>query len=149
MDAEFSDDSAVFDVINRTSGVADHFPPWISKYSYNLGAQYRRSMTAGLDFLLHADMVGKGPFWFNTENTVKHPGFTVANLRLGVEHERWSLALNVKNVFDEDYYTDGSVWPGDSVPGMDRNDPIGLTFNPVIGTLGQPRLVTAVARVRF
>ena len=149
VDAEFSDDSAVFDVINRTSGVADHFPPWISKYSYNLGAQYRRSMTAGLDFLLHADMVGKGPFWFNTENTVKHPGFTVANLRLGVEHERWSLALNVKNVFDEDYYTDGSVWPGDSVPGMDRNDPIGLTFNPVIGTLGQPRLVTAVARVRF
>ena len=71
------------------------------------------------------------------------------NLRIAVEHARWSASLNVKNVFDQDYYTDGSVWPGDSVPGLNRNDPIGLTFNPVIGTLGQPRLITGVLRFKF
>ena len=149
VDADFEDDSSVFDVINRTSDVSDHFPPWISKYSFNLAAEFRRLMGNGLDFLLYGVALAKGPFWFNTENTVKHPGFEVMNLRIGVEHERWSASLNVKNVFDQDYYTDGSVWPGDSVPGLDRNDPIGLTFNPVIGTLGQPRLFTGVLRFKF
>ena len=149
VDADFASGSAVFDVINRASDVSNHFPPWISKYSFNLTAQYRQPLSAGLELLIHGAMVGKGPFWFNTENTVKHPAFQVFNLRVGVEHERWSLAVNIKNVFDEDYYTDGSVWPGDSVPGWNRNDPIGLTFNPVIGTLGQPRLVTGVFSVKF
>lgn len=149
VDADFASGSAVFDVINRASDVSNHFPPWISKYSFNLTAQYRQPLTAGLELLIHGAMVGKGPFWFNTENTVKHPAFQVFNLRVGVEHERWSLAVNIKNVFDEDYYTDGSVWPGDSVPGWNSNDPIGLTFNPVIGTLGQPRLVTGVFSVKF
>ena len=149
VDADFQGGSAVFDVINRASDVSDHFPPWISKYSFNLAAQYRRQLQQGWELLVHGIMLGKGPFWFNTENTVKHPGYQVFNLRVGVENERWSAAINLKNVFDEDYYTDGSVWPGDSVPGRNRNDPYGLTFNPVIGTLGQPRLVTAVVSVKF
>ena len=149
VDADFAGGSSVFDVINRTSDVTNHFPPWISKYSYNLTAQYRHPLAQGWQLLIHGAMVGKGPFWFNTENTVKHPGHQVFNLRAGIENERWSAAVNVKNLFDEDYYTDGSVWPGDSVPGWNRNDPIGLTFNPVIGTLGQPRLVTAVVSLKF
>ena len=149
VDADFGGGSSVFDVINRVSDVSNHFPPWISKYSYNLAAQYRKPLAQGWDLLVHGVMLGKGPFWFNTENTVKHPGYQVFNLRVGVENERWSAAINVKNLFDEDYYTDGSVWPGDSVPGWNRDDPIGLTFNPVIGTLGQPRLVTAVVSAKF
>ena len=149
VDATFSDDSAVFDVINRTSDVSDHFPPWISKHSYNLGIQYRHPLTAGVDVLARGTLLGKGPFWFNTENTVKHPAYQVINARVGLDAERWSLALNVRNVFDKDYYTDGSVWPGDSVPGRNRDDPKGLTFNPVIGTLGQPHLATLVLKVKF
>ena len=98
---------------------------------------------------MRGTLLGKGPFWFNTENTVKHPGYRVINARVGLEAEQWSLALNVRNLFDTDYYTDGSVWPGDSVPGFDREDPRGLTFNPVIGTLGQPHLATLVMRYKF
>ena len=136
-------------MINRFSEVDSHFPPWISRSSVNLAAQYRRPLGGGMELLIRGTMLAKGPFWFNTENTVKHPGFQVFNLRVGVETDRWSLALNIRNLFDEGYYTDGSVWPGDSVPGRDRNDPNGLTFNPVIGTLGQPRLATVIARVKF
>ena len=149
LDAQFESGSEVFDVINRASDVSHHFPPWISKYSFNLALQYRRPLSEGLDLLAQGVLLAKGPFWFNTENTVRHPGFEVFNLRLGVEHERWSAAINIRNVFDEDYYTDGSVWPGDSVPGVDRNDPNGLTFNPVIGTLGQPRLITGILKFNF
>lgn len=149
VEADFDENSSVFDVINRFSQVDSHFPPWISKSSVNLAAQYRKPLAGGMELLIRGTMLAKGPFWFNTENTVKHPGYQVFNLRVGVETDRWSLAVNVRNVFDEGYYTDGSVWPGDSVPGWDRNDPIGLTFNPVIGTLGQPRLATFIARVKF
>ena len=149
VDADFDEDSSVFDVINRFSVVDDHFPPWISKSSLNLAAQYRKPLAGGMELLVRGTLLAKGPFWFNTENTVKHPGFQVFNLRVGVETDRWSLAVNVRNVFDEGYYTDGSVWPGDSVPGRNRNDPNGLTFNPVIGTLGQPRLTTFSAKVKF
>ena len=149
VDADFDEDSSVFDVINRFSVVDDHFPPWISKSSLNLAAQYRKPLAGGMELLVRGTLLTKGPFWFNTENTVKHPGYQLFNLRVGVETDRWSLAVNVRNVFDEGYYTDGSVWPGDSVPGRNRNDPNGLTFNPVIGTLGQPRLATFVARAKF
>lgn len=58
------------------------------------------------------DWPGKGPFWFNMEN-----------------------------IFDEDYYVDGSVWPGDAVPGTPAPN-----YDPVIGTLGQPRRLTADLR---
>ena len=149
VDADFDEDSSVFDVINRFSVVDDHFPPWISKSSLNLAAQYRKPLAGGMELLVRGTLLAKGPFWFNTENTVKHPGFQLFNLRVGVETDRWSLAVNVRNVFDEGYYTDGSVWPGDSVPGRNKSDPNGLTFNPVIGTLGQPRLATFIARVKF
>ena len=149
VDATFSGGSLVFDVINRASDVSDHFPPWISKYSYNLSIQYRHPLTAGVDILARGTFLAKGPFWFNTENTVKHPGYEVINARVGLDADRWSVSLNVRNVFDTGYYTDGSVWPGDSVPGRDREDPNGLTFNPVIGTLGQPHLATMVLRMKF
>lgn len=149
VDADFEGGSAVFDVINRTSDVSSHFPPWISKHSYNLSVQYRRPLIGGVEMLMRGTLLGKGPFWFNTENTVKHPGYRVINARVGLEAEQWSVALNVRNLFDTDYYTDGSVWPGDSVPGLDRDDPRGLTFNPVIGTLGQPHLATLVMRYKF
>jgi len=149
VDATFSGGSSVFDVINRTSDVTDHFPPWISKHSYNLSVQYRHPLAGGLELLWRGTLLGKGPFWFNTENTVKHPGYQLINARVGLEADQWSLALNVRNLFDTGYYTDGSVWPGDSVPGLNREDPRGLTFNPVIGTLGQPHLATLVLRVEF
>ena len=149
VEADFDEDSSVFDVINRFSEVSAHFPPWISKSSLNLAAQYRRPLTGNMELLVNGTVLVKGPFWFNTENTVMHPAFQVFNLRVGLESERWSLALNVRNVFDAGYYTDGSVWPGDSVPGLNRDDPNGLTFNPVIGTLGQPRLATLMLRAKF
>ena len=149
VDAEFDGGSQVFDVINRASDVSGHYPPWIPKQSFNLAGQYSQPIRPNVDLLVRLAVLSKGEFWFNTENTVKHPEYQVVNLRIGLEHERWSLALNVKNLFDEDYYTDGSVWPGDSVPGWNSDDPNGLTFNPVIGTLGQPMLTTIVGRLKF
>ena len=55
-----------------------------------------------------------------------------------------TLGFNVENIFDEDYYVDGSVWLSDAVPGTSA-----LNFDPVIGTLGQPLRLTVDLRYRF
>ena len=67
VDADFDEDSSVFDVINRFSEVSAHFPPWISKSSLNLAAQYRRPLTGNMGLLVNGTVLAKGPFWFNTE----------------------------------------------------------------------------------
>lgn len=136
-------------VINVNSGVTplgnDNFPPWINKYSYTLSGQYIRPIADNLTFNGRLDWLGKGPFWFNMENTARNPGWDVVNARLAVDiGERWTLGFNAENIFDEDYYVDGSIWPGDAVPGTPAP-----SFDPVIATLGQPRRLTVDLRARF
>lgn len=59
----------------------------------------------------------------------------VVNVRIAVNiGDAWTFGFNAENIFDEDYYVDGSVWPGDAVPGTPAPN-----YDPVIGTLGQPR----------
>ena len=56
------------------------------------------------------------------------------NAQIGQTSEDWEVMLNVKNLFDEDYYMDVQHFPNYYL--LDGGDSI------VIGTLGQPRLVT-------
>jgi iron complex outermembrane receptor protein len=146
LDAKFKPGSSVVNVNSGLSNVAGNFPPWISKYSYNLSAQFEKPISSGTKLLARFDWLGKGPYWFNMENTARNPGYdAVVNARLELGfHKRWSVAVNVENVFDQDYYTDGSVWPGDAVPGTPAPN-----YDPVIGTLGQPRKVTFEVRAKF
>lgn len=63
--------------------------------------------------------------------------------QLGVERDTWELALNVENLLDEDYYTDVQTFPDFFFLEGDADGII------VIGTLGQPRLVTASLSYSF
>lgn len=145
VDAEFQPGAFVVNVNSGVSLVDGNFPPWISKYSYSLGAQFEKPISADKTLRARLDWVGKGPYWFNMENTAKNPGYDVINARLELQFgDRWTVAASLENVFDEDYYLDGSVWPGDAVPGTPGPD-----FDPVIGTLGQPRKATFEVRVQF
>ena len=139
--SEFGPGSLVNDVNSQPSDVSGKTPPWVSDYSFNAAADLR--VPLGNDYQLAGtvEYVGKGPYWFNQENTARHPGYELANLSVGIEHDAWALRLNVENVFNKGYYSDGSIWPGDAVPGARRDV--------VIGTLGQPRLLTLTGTVRF
>ncbi len=139
--ADFGDGSLVNDVNSQPSDVSGKTPPWISDYSFNIGGQFIYPLSNSLNFLARAEISGKGPYYFNQENTAENPSYQVTNIRIGVENESWSAALNVQNVFDEDYYTDGSIWPGDAIPGRSQDA--------VIGTLGQPRLATINIKYNF
>jgi len=139
--AEFGKGSLVNDVNSQPSDVSGKTPPWISDYSFSLAGNVDVPISDTWDLVSSAEFLGKGPYWFNQENTAKHPGYELVNFSIGVENERYTLRLNVENVFDKGYYSDGSIWPGDAVPGAPRDV--------VIGTLGQPRIVTVSAIARF
>lgn len=77
------------------------------------------------------------PAWSN-------PSFTVVDLSAGVSWDRWSLDLQIENVFNEKYYIDVQEFPsfaGSALPGSPE-----LV---VIGTLEQPRRLVASLRYDF
>lgn len=139
--SEFGPGSLVNDVNSQPSDVSGKTPPWISDYSFNVAADLKVPLGNDYELTGTVEYIGKGPYWFNQENTARHPGYEITNLSVGVESDAWSLRLNVENIFDVGYYSDGSIWPGDAVPGAPRDV--------VIGTLGQPRLVSVTGTVRF
>lgn len=141
VEAEFGDGSLVNDVNSQPSDVSGKTPPWISDYSFNIAADFETPINNNLDFRTSFEVLGKGPYFFNQENTAQHPSYEVANFFVGIAADRWDLSLNVENLFDTGYYTDGSIWPGDAIPGAQRDL--------VIGTLGQPRIVSVSAKVHF
>ena len=63
------------------------------------------------------------------------------NAQVGLVGEKWELTLNVENLSDEEYYVDVQHFPNFFF--LDGGD------NIVIGTLGQPRLVSASFKYHF
>ncbi len=75
-------------------------------------------------------------------DTVKNPSYTVANAQLGLQGEQWEVLVQVENFTDEEYYTDVQRFPN-------LHDPVFGPPNINIGTMGQPRLVSASVNYRF
>ena len=74
-------------------------------------------------------------------DTVRHSSYTVANAQVGLQGERWEVLLQVENFTDEEYYTDVQRFP--NLHALDGGENIN------IGTMGQPRLVSATLNYRF
>ena len=74
-------------------------------------------------------------------DTVKNPSYTVANAQVGLQGERWEVLVQVENFTDEEYYTDVQRFP--NLHALDGGENIN------IGTMGQPRLVSATLNYRF
>ncbi|MBM4219442.1 MAG: hypothetical protein FJ171_07345 [Gammaproteobacteria bacterium] len=145
LDAEFKPGAVIVDTNSNLASVDGNFPPWISDYSYSTSIRYDRPVGSAMELHARIDWLGKSPFWFNMENTARNPGYDVFNVQVELDlNEHWTVGIRAENVFDEDHYVDGSIWPGDAVPGTPAPD-----FDPVIGTLGQPRKVLAEVRARF
>jgi len=116
-------------------------PPYVNELSASVAANYEKELKAGLSLFGRAQLQYKDSFYADLANQVENPDYTVVGLRAGIGTERWEVSASVENLFDEDYYTDLTVFPN---------------FNPLIGqetinigTLGQPRLFTAAVRVWF
>ncbi len=78
--------------------------PLISRYTLNLGAQYRAPITAGgLGLLARVDYRRTGRTWWEPFNTTSRDPINLVNARLGLEGENWSLIGFAENLFDEEY----------------------------------------------
>ena len=78
--------------------------PLISRYTFNLGAQYRTPIAAsGLGLLARVDYRRTGRTWWEPFNTTSRDPIDLVNARLGIEHDNWSLVAFAENLFDETY----------------------------------------------
>ncbi|MEX2494573.1 MAG: TonB-dependent receptor [Woeseia sp.] len=116
-------------------------PPFMQESSLVFVADYEQPTNYDLTFIGRLQVSDNGRFETDLANTFHNPGYTIANLHLGIARENWELGLNIENLFDEKYHTDTTVWPNFSP----------LIAQPlfIIATLGQPRLVTGSVTVRF
>ncbi len=77
--------------------------PLISRYTLNLGAQYRAPIADGIAILLRADYRRTGRTWWEPYNTTSRDPIDLVNARLGIEGDNWSLTGFAENLFNEIY----------------------------------------------
>jgi iron complex outermembrane receptor protein len=114
-------------------------PPYVKDFTALVAADYDRDLASGFSFFARAQVSYNGAFEVDLGNTVENPSFSVASLRVGVGRDRWQVSAGVENLFDEEYYTDATVFP--------NFNPLVPLGSIIIGTLGQPRLFTAALKV--
>lgn len=79
--------------------------PFAPQFSANLALQHRRPLNDALYVLARVDLQYKGKHYFNAANTLKQDAYTLVNLKLGVEAQRWDAYLWVKNLTNRFYAT--------------------------------------------
>ena len=110
-------------------------PPVVPKSGINLSADYLKPANNGRNLAASFQISHTGSYeGLQAWDPVTNPSNTLVNAQIGQTSEDWEVMLNVENLFDEDYYMDVQHFPNYYL--LDGGDSI------VIGTLGQPRLVT-------
>ena len=77
--------------------------PLISRYTYNLGAQFTPELSTGLKGLFRVDYRRTGPTWWEPFNTTVRNPVDLFDARLGVSGDVWSLTAFANNLFNEKY----------------------------------------------
>jgi iron complex outermembrane receptor protein len=77
--------------------------PLVSRYTTNVGLQYRHVLRSGLSAFVRSDVEVIGPTWFYPDNFTERDPVTLLNVRLGVDSKSWSATVWAKNLTDETY----------------------------------------------
>jgi len=85
--------------------------PLVSRYTTNVGLQYRHSLRSELRAFVRSDIEVIGPTWFYPDNFTERDPVTLLNLRLGVEGKSWSATVWAKNLTDTTYNAEWSPGP--------------------------------------
>jgi iron complex outermembrane receptor protein len=96
--------------------------PLVSDYTFNLGVNWTKPMSNGMEFVVRSDYHSIGDTYWgpgdpaNTplawNQTVRDP-VNVVDLRVGLQGDDWSATVWAKNLFDEEYNDEFShpfVW---------------------------------------
>jgi outer membrane receptor protein involved in Fe transport len=148
VDSEWVDDTIV-NISGTEFDISGNTPEEIREKSVNFIADYEYPHAfADYSFWARFSTSYRSSFWGNLQNTAKNPSYTVMGLGLGVRNERWEFAVSVKNLSDEEYYTDFTSF---SAFNPLTCDGYGLAPNCelVAASLGQPRLIVGSVRYNF
>jgi iron complex outermembrane receptor protein len=85
--------------------------PLVSRYTTNVGLQYRHSLRNELSAFVRSDIEVIGPTWFYPDNFTERDPVTLLNLRLGVDSRSWSATFWAKNLTDNKYNAEWSPGP--------------------------------------
>ncbi|MBS3961738.1 MAG: TonB-dependent receptor [Sandarakinorhabdus sp.] len=77
--------------------------PLISRYTLNLGAQYRGDISDTVGLLARVDYRRIGRTWWDVENSTSRDPVDLVDARLGLEMGNWSLTAFGSNIFDVEY----------------------------------------------
>ena len=140
IDAEWTGETLAYDI-----DFDGEKPPNVPEFSWNVNADYRKAINDGMDFILGVQVSKNGAYdTVQAYHPLTNPSFTVINAQVGVAGDNWEFTVNAENLTDKSYYTDSQSFP--NFYGLDAGD---LCVYPngdaclTIGTLGQPRLITA------
>jgi iron complex outermembrane receptor protein len=97
---------------SRAATDVGHQAPLVSKYTVNLGAQYRRPLgSSGLAGVVRTDLQRIGPTYWYPDNFTRRDPVNLVNLRVGVEQGAWSVTAWARNLFDRHYNAEWSPGP--------------------------------------
>jgi iron complex outermembrane receptor protein len=85
--------------------------PLVSRYTANVGLQYRHVLRSALSAFVRSDIEVIGPTWFYPDNFTERDPVGLLNLRLGVDGSSWSAAVWAKNLTDTNYNAEWSPGP--------------------------------------
>jgi iron complex outermembrane receptor protein len=81
----------------------DNDNPWAPEYTFNIGAQYRHYS----GFFARCDLIGYGKMYFDKANDYSRDAYEIVNAKIGYEAKHFDIYLYGKNLFDEEYDSDG------------------------------------------
>jgi len=91
---------------------SDNKAPNVPNYTFSIGGQYR--MENGL--YAGVDLIGVGKMYLDRENKYERDAYQLINAKIGYEAESWDIYLYGKNIFDEDYSSEGETYITYSAP---------------------------------
>jgi iron complex outermembrane receptor protein len=95
----------------RDAGDVGNEAPLVSRYTANLGLQYRHFLRGGLSAFVRPDVEVIGPTWFYPDNFTERDPVTLLNLRGGVDGGSWAVTVWAKNLTDKQYNAEWSPGP--------------------------------------
>ena len=111
-------------------GAVGNWAPYVPKTTFNLGAQYRTSITENLGIFARVDYERRGKQYWDPENSTARSALDLVNLRVGLEDPEgvWALTGTVMNATDEVYNSEWVVG-GFSHAAQPRTWHIDLRYN--------------------
>ena len=87
-----------------TTSYAGNYIPYAPTHTFALSGDYSINVGKWIDrILLHCDLRGAGPFYWNEENSLRQPFYSLLGASVGIQKQNWTLTFWGSNLIGTDY----------------------------------------------